>query len=156
MKFSTREDIEAPVSFVFERMSDFALYERRALRHGAQIVRHGGDPVRLGTTWDIDFVFRERERHVRAELTRLDAPTAIEVASTSDGMSANTTVDLVALSLGRTRIIVGFELRARSLTARLLLQSLKMAKTRLNKRFAGRVAGFAGEIEEKYRNPSAG
>ena len=48
MKFSTREDIEAPVDHVFAEVSDFAGFERRALRHGADITRLDEGPCRVG------------------------------------------------------------------------------------------------------------
>lgn len=155
MKLSTREDIEAPVAFVFDRVTDFAMFERRALRHGADVVRNGTDPASVGTSWDIGFTFRGRARAVTATLTKLDPPHDVVIESLSDGLTALTEVTLVALSPGRTRVIVGFELRARTLTARLLLQSLKLAKAKLAKRFAARVLDYAADIGEAYRNPKA-
>lgn len=155
MKLSTREDIEAPIDFVFARVTDFDAFERRALRQGAHVTRQGDGTVDVGTVWDINFNFRERERNVQATLTRLDAPHDIKVESISDGLTAQTDVEVVALSPGRTRLIVGFEMRARTLTARLLLQSLKLAKGKLTKRFKARVLDFAEDIEDRYRNPSA-
>ncbi len=155
MKFSTREDIEAPIDFVFARVTDFDAFERRALRQGAQVHRQGDGPVDVGTVWDISFHYRERMRNAQATLTTLDAPHELKIDSISDGLTAQTDVALVALSPGRTRVIVGFELRARTLTARLLLQSLKLAKGKLTKRFRARVLDYAEAVEDRYRNPSA-
>ena len=155
MKFSTREDIEAPITHVFARVTDFSNFERRALRAGAHISRSDEGPVGIGTSWTVLFTFRGRERSVASTLTELTEPTDLKVESVSDGMTVETNVALVALSPGRTRLMVGMELRARTLTARLLLQSMKLAKGKLQKRFKARVLNFAEEIEDSYRNPTA-
>lgn len=152
MKFSTREDIEAPVDYVFAQVSDFAAFERRAMRQGADVVRSGGDgPVTQGAIWDIGFQFRKRDRKVLAELTQSDVPNILSIDSASDGLNAVTEVELVALSQTRTRVLVSFDLRAKTLTARLLLQSLKLGKAKITKRLNARVLDYAEDIEDRYR-----
>ena len=151
MKFSTREDIEAPVDYVFAQVSDFAAFERRAMRQGADVARREDGPIAQGAIWDISFQFRGGDRRVLAELTQLDVPTLLSIDSASDGLNAVTEVELIALSQTRTRVLVSFDLRAKTLTARLLLQSLKLAKTKMTKRFNARVLDYAEDIEDRYR-----
>ena len=151
MKFSTREDIEAPINYVFAQVSDFAAFERRAMRQGADVIRKPDDAVAQGTVWDIKFNFRGRDRKAEAVLTLLDQPQAFTIDSASDGLNASTEIELIALSQTRTRVLVSFDLRATTLTARLLVQSLKLAKSKMTKRFNGRVLDFAEEIEDRYR-----
>lgn len=151
MKFSTREDIEAPISYVHGRISDFAGFERRALRQGIQVNRQSDTEPAVGTKWDIAFDFRGRARKVQAELTKIDPAQGLQIASQSDGLAANTDVELIALSATRTRVLVSFELKAKTLTARLLLQSLKLAKSKLTKRFQARVLDYSEQIEDDYR-----
>lgn len=151
MKFSTREDIEAPIAFVYAQVSDFDAFTRRALRHGADVKQeHTGDLV-VGAQWHVDFDFRGRRRKMQARITRLDAPNSYEIETVSDGMTALSEVTLVALSPRRTRLAFSIDVRARTLTAKLLLQSMKLAKGKLTKRFKARVLDFAEEIEDRHR-----
>ncbi|MGJ8621291.1 MAG: SRPBCC family protein [Yoonia sp.] len=151
MKFSTRQDIEAPIDYVFSQISDFGAFERRGMRQGAKVTRTPDGPVTRGTQWDITFRFRGRDRAVRSTLIALEAPQMMQIDSALDGMDAILTIELIALSQTRTRILVGFDLRAKSLTARVMLQSLKLAKSKLTKRFDTRVQGYAEDIEDRYR-----
>lgn len=151
MKFSTSEDIEAPMAHVFAHVSDFSGFERRALRQGADVRRLGSGPITAGSEWDVSFKLRGRDRQMRATLVTLIAPEMYQIDAQSDGMTATTMVELVAMSPRRTRLTVAIDLRPRSLTARVLLQSMKLAKTKLNKRFKARVLEYAEEIEDTYR-----
>lgn len=151
MKLSTREDIEAPIGYVYHRVSDFESFERRALRQGIDVSCRSEGAARVGTIWDIAFEFRGRQRNVEAELNKLELEQAIEIESQSDGLVAVTQIDLVALSATRTRVLVSFDMKAKTLTARLLLQSLKLAKTKLTKRFKARVLDYAENVEDDYR-----
>ena len=152
MKFSAREDIEAPIDQVFARVTDFAAFERQMLRRGAEVRRvDAGQPVTVGSAWDVAFTFRSRERRMRATVTRMDAPGDLVVAIAANGLDGVTTVELVALSPQRTRLAVTIDLSARSLSARLLLQSLKLAKSNLSNRFKKRVSEFAAGIAPTTR-----
>ena len=153
MKFSTREDIEAPAEYVFAQVTDFASFERKALRHGAQVTRSDQDQgaPKAGSEWKIAFKFRGRSRTLEAKLTEITSPVGYQVAGIADGMTIRTGIELVALSPTRTRILVGIELRSKSFTARLVLESMKLAKAKLNKRFRARVVEFAEDIEDSYR-----
>lgn len=151
MKISSREDIEAPIDFVFSQVSDFAALERSALRRGAEIARvdNLASPG-PGMQWDSRFEFRGKPREVQLELISYDAPNAMRFAATSATINGDMKVDLVALSRGRTRMTLEIELHPRTLASRLMIQSLKLAKGNLTKRFEMRMATFANELEDRY------
>lgn len=154
MKFSTREDIQAPIEYVFANVSDFARFERGAMRHGAQVDRIDDGPVKVGSQWDVAFKFRGRERRMQLTLGAMQAPEMYRCDAVSGGLNTQTVVELVALSPRRTRLIVSVDLRPKSLTARVLLQSMKLVKTRLNKRFKARVLEYAEDIADDWRRSS--
>lgn len=157
MKFSTRADIEAPIDFVFDRVTDFAGYERAALRRGAQVQRvDASSAARVGARWEASFVYRGRKRDLNVTVTELDPPHALKAASTMSGIEGATEVELVPLSRQRTRLVFAQELKPTSLAARLMIQSLKLAKGTLDKRFKERVRDYAADIEGRWRRDGAG
>ncbi|MEM8653381.1 MAG: SRPBCC family protein [Pseudomonadota bacterium] len=151
MKFATKEDVEAPISTVFGMLSDFEVFERSAIRRGAEVNRVGEHEYpREGQTWRSSFVLRGKTRNVEVELVRYAPPMAMEFEAISGGLTTKLNVDLVALASNRTRITVEFDVKPRTLPARLFVQSMKLAKNNLTKRYKLRVAEFARTIEEKY------
>ncbi len=152
MKFSTREDIEAPIDYVFEQLSDFQSFERSALRRGAEVQRLDGDTAAgVGMAWDVSFRLRGKLRELKMELSKYDAPNCLVISSRSSAMGGHMKIDLVALSRGRTRMCVKIELKPKNLSSRLLVQSLKLARGNLTKRYDLRVAGYARDLEDKFK-----
>lgn len=150
MKFSTKEDIEASIEFVFDRCADHKSFERAAMRRGVDVVRTAGDgPIAKGSSWDVEFEFRGKSRKATIQITHVDMPNSINVYFESGGIEGDCEIELVALSPNRTRMGAEFELKPRTLAARLMLQSMKLARQNLIKRFKTRVADFAEDIEEK-------
>jgi len=152
MKFSTREDIEVPIDKVFQAVTNFDAFERQALRRGAEVSRQDtfGKPG-VGSEWAMKFVFRGKKRQVQAKITQFDGPNGYLAETDSGGIEGLVAVELVALSPRRTRMHFSIDLTPRTLSARLLVQSLKFAKSNLNKRFSTRVWQFAQDIEIKHK-----
>lgn len=153
MKLTSRHDIEAPIEFVFDRANDLAAFERAALRRGVQVNR--SDPtgrIDVGSTWDATAVYRGKPRRIRARLEEVTPPEGYRIAASSGALDAMTTVDLVALSPRSTRMTVTIELSAHALSARLLLQSMKLARGNLSRRLDARVATFCATVTEAYRS----
>lgn len=150
MKFSTNEDIAAPIDTVFRRVSDFPGFERQAIRAGADIERTDAlDTPGVGMGWKGKFSFRGKTRDLSAQVSRFDAPQGFEINSNSSGLDGQVVVECIPLSAQKTRLNVQVEMRPRTIPARVLVQSLKLAKTALTKRFKRRVSDFARSIEDQ-------
>ena len=102
-------------------------------------------------TWQAEFGFRGKPRTVEICLAEYSPPEQLIFDNASGGLEARLVIDLVALSRTRTRINLATELKPTTLSARLLVQSLKLAKGGLDKRFRHRVAGMAKELENRLR-----
>ncbi len=152
MKFEAREDIEAPIDYVFSQISDFAALERSVLRRGADVQRTTDKrPPEPGMAWDTVFDMRGKRRQMQLELTCYDPPSLMRFTATSKSLDCDMEVELVALSRGRTRMSMVAELKPQNISARLMVQSLKLARTNVTKRFDLRMASFAQDLENRYR-----
>lgn len=153
MIFTTKEDIEAPIDAVFRAVSNFNAFERSALRRGARVQRvdrktHPSTSI----AWDVRFTFRGKKREMLVELTEFDEPNRILAQSLSSSIEGKVSVGLVALSKNRTRMVIDMEIKPKTLPARLIVQSMRLAKGKLTKRYRLKVAGFANDIEDKYKD----
>ncbi len=148
MQFSAREDIDVPIDTVFAMLSDFDRFERLAMRRGADVRRMPHADL-TGTTWETEFKLRGRLRQFTIVLEECDAPTLMRFEATSKGMRGSTVIELLALSSRRTRMDVRLALAAKTLPARLVLQSLKLGQTRFRRQFQQRFRDFAREMEDR-------
>lgn len=152
MQFSSKEDIEAPIDAVFREITDFQSFERSALRRGAEVRRTDTrDDPGVGMSWHARFVLRGRRRDLDIDLVEYDMPNGIAIEARSPAILGRMRVNLVALSRGRTRLSVDLALESRSISGRLMVQSLKLARNNLTKRFRLRVADYAVDLEDRYK-----
>ena len=93
---------------------------------------------------------------IAVEMVTLERPTEMILETTAPGMLGTTNLDLIALSRTRTRIKVELEVKPLNLTARLLVQSLKLAKNSLTKKYKSRVADYAKQIEDRHAKSNSG
>jgi hypothetical protein len=136
-------------------LKDFDYWERAAMRRGADVTRT--DKLAAagpGLAWAIRFPFRGRDRKLTLQLTALDAAGQLGFAGTGGSFDGMATVDLMELGARRTRLVVLGEAKPRTLAARLVLQSFKLARGRVQGRIDKRVAAIAMEIEERFRTSS--
>ncbi|MCW8842720.1 MAG: SRPBCC family protein [Rhodobacteraceae bacterium] len=150
MKFKSKEDLDAPIEKVFELLADFERHERSALRRGIEVSRV--DSLKapgVGARWDAQFRFRGKPRKAEIEVVKFEHPAEISVVAHMHGMDAQVEFLLVALSKTRTRLSVATTLTPQTLSARLLVQSFKLARGNITKRFDSRMASWARDIEAR-------
>jgi hypothetical protein len=156
MRFTDKEDIAAPVHFVFGELSDFEAYERLAIRAGAEVTRLDTlDAPTVGMLWEARAVIRGRRRKIVLELADFDPPHLLRFTARSEGFDARFTVETIALAQSRTRMLLDLDIKPRTLAARLALQPARMAKAALTRRFKGRARNHAAEIGRRYASPGA-
>lgn len=152
MKLSTREDIEAPLEVVFADFADTEAWERAVLRRGAEIARV--DRVQVfgpGMAWVVSFDYRGKARKVTVKLAEVDAPNMLGFQFSAASVEGTFTLEFLQLSARRTRVSFATEVKPKTLAARLLLQSMKLAKGKVERKFETRIAQMCNEIEERHR-----
>ena len=147
MKFVANEDIAAPIETVWAQVSDLSAFEVRARDRVGPVRRTPPGPPGEGTEWTGRATIMGKARDISVTATRLSAPTHLAAAAGTEGMAVTLEVVLTELAPRRTRLTVTSEAKARSLAARLMLQSAKLARTSLVQRYKQRVANFAARVE---------
>jgi uncharacterized protein YndB with AHSA1/START domain len=152
MELTSREDIEAPLEQVFAALSDFDHVERQVLRRGIDVQRtRDVTPTAEGLAWRAEFTFRGKPRRADITLTQFQPAERLVFETVSGGLTTEMAMDVVALSRARTRISTVAVLMPRTLSARLLVQSLKLAKGGIDKRFQTRMHQLARELETRLQ-----
>ncbi|WP_292284742.1 SRPBCC family protein [Marivita sp.] len=150
MQVTATEDVAAPIDHVFSELTDFETFERRALRRGIDVRRtfRAGFPE-IGDGWEAKFRFRGKERTARIALEQLDPPQAMQFSGACGGLETVTQIELLPLSLNRTRVTLLFKMHPNTLSARLLVQTFKLARSNINKKLKARMSDYARAIESK-------
>jgi hypothetical protein len=152
MKVTSRHDIEAPVGFVFQTLTDFDSWERSAMRRGAEVVRTDKmTTIAPGLSWLVRFRFRGKDRKLTIRLTGIDPAARAAFALEGGLFNATSIVDLMELGQNRTRLVMVGEAKPKTLGARLILQSLRLARGRVQRNLDRRVAAVAEEIAVRFR-----
>ncbi|SDZ19160.1 Polyketide cyclase / dehydrase and lipid transport [Jannaschia faecimaris] len=148
MKFVATEDVAAPIDAVWARVCDLEAFERRAAQRVGGIRRNPSGPPGQGTEWTGTAEIMGKTRAITVTAATLAAPTQLVAEAVTDGMNITIQVELVGLGPRLTRLTVTSEGKARSLTARLMLQSAKLARKTMAKRYKARIADFASRVEK--------
>lgn len=147
MKFSTRFDLDSTAEDLFARIGDFGRIERMLVRRGASVSRV--DPAEVpqsGVGWLIGFDWRGRPRSLRLDVVRHDHPERLSMSGMSDALDVAIDATVIALSRSRSRLIFETELRPRNMRARLMMQTAKLAKPQLDRRFERRLGDFLADL----------
>ncbi len=149
MKLSTRVDIEAPIEYVFSVLTDFASLERQAMRRGIEVTRTDTAPAR-GAAWDVVLDYRGKTRAISARVVEFETPEHLLVRSETSGVQMLLSVELLTLSRSHTRMMLALDMRAQTLPARVLLQSMKFGKNKLTRKLSTRVGSWGKDIEGRF------
>lgn len=140
MRFTTRHDVDMPADQLFDALADFDRLERMITSRKARITRL--DPGDSPMAWDIEFNWRGKARKVRMRVTRFDRPQVIEMQGSAEALDLRVLAEVVALTQSRSRLDLTAEIAAQSMKGRLLLQTAKLTKSTLDRKFAERVADY--------------
>ena len=154
MKFSSREDIEVPIAQVWAIATDYDAFERAARRRGAEVQR-----TDTGTgmpSWSAAFNFKGKRRVLAIRQTRAEAPHLMVFEGEGKLLAGTVQIEMLELGPRRTRMTVTSEVRPLTLAARLFLQSVKLARARVVKRYQSGIAKLATMIEARARGQKSG
>lgn len=144
MKFSTRHDVDVPAERLFDAVVDFDRIERVMVRRGARVQR--ADPAKgFPMAWNVAFTWRGQLREMALSVRQFDRPEAVVLRGEGEAFDMTVEASVVALSRRRSRLLLLVDLKPRTMKARLLLQSARLTKARLDKNFADRIGEYVAD-----------
>ncbi len=155
MQFTTKEDLDIPIEDAFDLLSDYEVFERMAMRRGIEVRRNEPElPMGLGTSWKIDFAWRGKDIKMRAKIAQFDRPDNITLDVVTQGLDIIIKFEFVALSRKRTRLNLVTDIDARTLPMRLLVQSMKLARSNIDRKLNERFKLQCRNLEDRYQMAS--
>ena len=157
MKFKVSDDVEAPSALVWAGFTNFDAIEADIRARNAELVRVGDwKTVALGVAWRGSVPVRGKVRPIEARVSALSPEEHFAVESRIGGMSCHYDVAFNTLSDHVTRVYVTLELKASTLSARLLLQTLKIARRKGVQRLEGAIVRQGQDVETLWQSQQAG
>jgi hypothetical protein len=151
MQFTSVQDVNAPLDFVFQQLSDFDSYESYAMRVGADVKRLDKlSEKNAGMCWQIKGDFRGKNREMAVDLEEYRPDNLLRFLVKMSGLEAAVVLESMALTRKQSRIKVTTLLKPKTISARLIVQSAKLAKNSMNRKFNHRFWTFANHIENNY------
>lgn len=147
MKLSSRVEIRASAEAVFGALTDFARFEAEAARRGIEVRPVAASGGAQG--WQIVLPLRGRIRRIDSRLIRCEPCDLIEYRAESPGYEMVLSLGLVGLARGRTRLNCGFEARPLTLGARFKLQTVRLGKGALSRRFEAELQAYGRRLENR-------
>ncbi len=152
MKLTAKTDLDAPAGFVYATLADHAAWERDAAQRGIDVERPADMPLTgLGAGWRVRVPFRGQPVAILLRLEQQVPPERLGVALQSQAIEGNFVLNVIELSQRRTRLQLVMEVKARTIAARLLLNTLSLARGRVTARVEKRVAQIGAMIQDRYQ-----
>ncbi|MGB0660833.1 MAG: hypothetical protein ACPGNV_11720 [Mangrovicoccus sp.] len=143
MELTSSFDAPYPQSQTYAALADFDALTASLTPRGFEVTQTAeGDTDGVGKAWKIAFGFRGVHREIAVEVIEATPETGFVLRGNSEGLVVTMSIALAGLENGRCRVSVVAEAAAETFTARLLLQSLRLARAKIQPKFDSRVAAF--------------
>ncbi len=153
MKFSLRQDSDLPAEVLFRAVSDFDRIERMLARRGIEVCRNAVVAPAVGAGWGVGFDLRGKRRELQLDLEQFDQPERIAMNGVGEGLNIAIALTVIALTRAKSRALFEVELRPRHMRARLMLQTAKLGKSQLDRKFAERAGRFLDDLTGQADQP---
>jgi hypothetical protein len=151
MKLTAKTDLEVPAAAVFAALIDHPVWEREAIRNGVEIERPVGSPATgVGAEWRIRGHFRGTARKVQVRIEELTPDQRLALGIDSPSIEGTSRLEIMVLSPRRSRLRVDLEVKPKTLAARLFINTMRLAKGRVQAKFENRLGQLGARIKDRY------
>ena len=151
MKLAAKTDIDVPVGFVYESLADHTSWEHEAAERGIDVRRAFEQAIAgPGDEWSVTLPYRGKLVTVALRLVQTHPDSRLDFDFKSNAIEGDLQIAAMALSPRRTRLNVVIDIRPRTLASRVFLNTLRLAKGRVETRFAARLQQIGFRILARY------
>lgn len=151
MKLTAKTDLEVPAAFVFAALIDTPTWEREAVRNGVEVERPPGTPdTGVGAEWRIRGHFRGKARKVLVRIEELTPSQRLALSLDSPSIEGIVQIEVMVLSPRRSRLRSDLEVKPKTLAARLFINTMRLAKGRVQARFEKGLGQLGARIKDRY------
>ncbi|MCC1492226.1 SRPBCC family protein [Cognatishimia sp. F0-27] len=148
MKFTSTTQIAAAPEHVFALLSDCDWIEARARNSGLDPKRVPPDAAfAVGTAWQMRSEVHGVVRDISVVVQDCTEPVRIGFLARAGGVEFVTALALAPHGTGGTVATVTVDVLAKSLSAKVLMQPMKVAKAQIARKLDARIAAYAAELE---------
>jgi Polyketide cyclase / dehydrase and lipid transport len=156
MKLTAKTDLEVPAAFVYAVLTDHLGWEREAVRNGVEIERPAGTPqTGIGAEWRVRAHFRGKARKLLIRIDEMSPDQRLGFHIDSPSVEGTAQLEVMLLSPRRSRMRLDVEFKPKTLAARLFINTLRLAKGRVQARFEKRIGQLGERIKERYDRSQA-
>ena len=156
MKLTAKTDLEVPAAFVFATLVDHPTWEREAVRNGVEVERPAGSPDSgVGARWNIRGHFKGKARKVLVKIDELTPDQRLALSMDSPSMEGVSRIEVMVLSPRRSRLRTDLEIKPKTLAARLFINTMRLAKGRVQARFEKGLGNLGARIKDRYDRSQA-
>ena len=142
-----------PSEDLFAAFRDFETFEQFLMERGAEVQRtDDGDGTGRGMSWDVVFTYRGKRRTASGVVSALSHGESMTIDMTNADMDGRFDVVVEKVTAQKSRIQVELKVIPKTISTRLLVQSLKLAKSQMTKNFVNRIRKYCDKIEHNHRN----
>jgi Polyketide cyclase / dehydrase and lipid transport len=147
MKLTAKTDIEAPASMVYASLIDHDWWEREVTRRGVEVERPAGSPASgVGAAWRLTVPFRGKVRKLLVRVEEMTPEARLVFAVDGQTVEGSSLIEVLPMSPRRTRLRLSLEVKPKTLSARLFLNTLRLAKGKVQARLEKRVEQLGAQI----------
>jgi len=145
-------DINVPQRFAFERATDFALFEE--VGFGKLEPFEPRSEIRapeIGARWRTAAEFQGRPRRFSLQLLELETPEWLVLGNKSEKYDVEARFRFTDMGEAQTAFSFHLVAKAQSITAKLILQTIQLARGRIEKSMQADFEAMAKRMEAAYQ-----
>ncbi|GHA44476.1 hypothetical protein GCM10008927_06660 [Amylibacter ulvae] len=151
MELKTKRTVQAPIDLVFQEFTNFVWFESVALSRGLNIERTDAMvDIQTGISWHLSGRIRGKQRDVDIAVTQFIPQKSTGFRCESKALDSQIDINFTPDGPARTKVKITIAPTAKNISARLMLQSVKLAQKTIEKRISSRMKDFCTTIEEKH------